>query len=286
MVAIREWAAAPAAVVTDDKRNDPVCQRRLRPHRTGKAISEDSMQPDYSVKLSLMRALLGRVTRALRAVCVAKKGEQGLVLRAIFDGEISERDEEELLDAHAELIADHPEYDGGHELELVRHDAPAPLNAQRIGAWVFVRAERDASTPSDELRSDRSRMQSSTADGSDPAEKADGRIRAARLVALQRALLGHIVSGIQSVLLRETAGDTFSLVCICDDSSNAVTQDHMREVCRLLSEEFSVRSVRVDFIERSGAAEVPGLEDGAREVFSRCDPEGLPELLAERKGDA
>lgn len=69
----------------------------------------DRMQTEeeYKACLSLQRALLGVVTKSLRAVSFVLS-ENFIAIYFFYDGEISEKEEELAWDVAAEVIADFP----------------------------------------------------------------------------------------------------------------------------------------------------------------------------------
>lgn len=215
------------------------------------------MRQTPDILLSFKRALLGRVTPRLRAVCV-DASSVSFVFRAVFDGEIGDVDEEQMQDAEAEVIADHPEYDGRFQLELIRYDAPQPLKLQRVGDWVYIRAE----TPPSELASapDAGELEdlgraAATPDGAatEIVEAATPKesFRVRLLLALQRALLGHVTSRLRQIVLRLPANSSVELTAIFDREIGDEDQLHLHAVssallCTCCLGALDLRLVRLD----------------------------------------
>ncbi|QIB08189.1 hypothetical protein GZ982_26825 [Pseudomonas fluorescens] len=88
-------------------------------------------------RLSVQRALLGEVSKTLRAV-ILSVADQALDIRFYFDGEIEEDDIESVSCVETEILAD---YDESFKVVVrcVRLDAPEPIADD--GIWVFRRRE-------------------------------------------------------------------------------------------------------------------------------------------------
>ena len=89
--------------------------------------------------LSIQRALLGAVPAPLRAVTCGWNATK-ITLQFIFDGEISEDDEEGARIAGTEVIADFPAPWTLTE-EIVRFDYPADLRSRTLPIWAYARKE-------------------------------------------------------------------------------------------------------------------------------------------------
>ena len=80
--------------------------------------------------LSVQRALLGRVGPDLRRVTLDWNwNKRQSSITAIFDGPVSERDQEDMEIAHTEVISDFPEVPNELKLDLriMRIDTPEPV---------------------------------------------------------------------------------------------------------------------------------------------------------------
>ena len=87
-----------------------------------------------SLLLSLQRALLDAVPPSLRSVtCDWERTE--IRLQFLFDGEISEDDEETARIAGTEVIADFP------SPWTERYDYPADLRRRALPLWAYARKE-------------------------------------------------------------------------------------------------------------------------------------------------
>ncbi|WP_422403355.1 hypothetical protein [Pseudomonas sp. GZD-209] len=94
--------------------------------------------PVVMARLSLQRALLGEVSKKLRAVVFSVSGE-ALDIRFYFDGEVEERDIESASCVETEVLAD---YEESFKVcaRTFRLDAPEPIDDD--GIWVFRRNEK------------------------------------------------------------------------------------------------------------------------------------------------
>jgi hypothetical protein len=90
------------------------------------------------VLLTFQVALLGMVDNHLRGVTVSWDEDriEGVLL---YDGALSDVEEETASDVEAEIMASFPE----HEVSVAarRYDAPADLNASGLIAWAYRRRE-------------------------------------------------------------------------------------------------------------------------------------------------
>lgn len=90
--------------------------------------------------LSAQGALLGSIPCSLRKVTVGWKGTV-IMMRCIFDGEISDNDRELLNVAATEILADfHSPYT--ISFECIRVDAPKETSQYFLKNWVYVRYEK------------------------------------------------------------------------------------------------------------------------------------------------
>ncbi|HYC74661.1 hypothetical protein [Brevundimonas sp.] len=99
---------------------------------------------DADIRLRLMvstqRALLFAVPPSLRAVTCGWQGTE-VKLRFIFDGPISEDDQEGAQIVGTEVIADFPSpWTIAEEIERLDH--PTDLRAGALPLWVFARMEK------------------------------------------------------------------------------------------------------------------------------------------------
>jgi len=87
---------------------------------------------------SVVRALLGEIPFSLRKFTFEDKNST-IIIRAYFDGEISEDDEESMQCVGTEIIAD---FHHTHKIrvETIRYDVPLPLN-NVPGIAVYQRKE-------------------------------------------------------------------------------------------------------------------------------------------------
>ena len=92
------------------------------------------------LRLSAQAALLDSIPCTLRAVTVGWKNTE-ILLRCIFDGEISEEHKEELEVAATEIIADFTE-PYTISTEHIRLDEPLSINPYYLKWWVFIRYEK------------------------------------------------------------------------------------------------------------------------------------------------
>lgn len=93
------------------------------------------------LKLSLQRALLGEVTDSLMAVTAGAKGKT-IVLRAYFDGEVSEDDEERMQCVGTEVIADF--VDDAEDIKVQVYDAQTN-KLTMLEFWAFMKAQKPLS---------------------------------------------------------------------------------------------------------------------------------------------
>jgi hypothetical protein len=99
---------------------------------------------DADIRLRLMlstqRALLFAVPPSLRAVTCGWQGTE-VKLRFIFDGPISEDDQERAQIIGTEVIGDFPPpWTIAEEIERLDH--PTDLRAAALPLWVFARSEK------------------------------------------------------------------------------------------------------------------------------------------------
>jgi hypothetical protein len=90
--------------------------------------------------LSVQRALLDAVPATLRAVTCGWAGTE-ITLQFLFDGSISEDDEESMRMAGTEVIADFPAPWTMAE-EIVRFDYPGDLHSRTLPLWAYARKEK------------------------------------------------------------------------------------------------------------------------------------------------
>jgi hypothetical protein len=90
------------------------------------------------ILLSLQRALLGEISPFLRGVTCSWDDSQICIL-CIFDGQVSDDDQESMEGVETEVMADFPEI--SVNLNSVRLDYPEPLNPQFLTDWVYRRKE-------------------------------------------------------------------------------------------------------------------------------------------------
>lgn len=90
--------------------------------------------------LAVRGALLGAVSASLRAVACGWTGER-ITLRFVFDGPITEEDEEDMRVVGTGVVANFPAPLAIAE-EIVRVDHPEPLGPYGLQAWAFRRKER------------------------------------------------------------------------------------------------------------------------------------------------
>lgn len=97
----------------------------------------NSKQIVVDAKLSIQRALLGRVTPNLRAV-VLSVSDKEIQLRFYFDGSVGDLETELASEAETEVMAD---YDSSWSVEAacIRADISDQLNDG--GVWVYQRNE-------------------------------------------------------------------------------------------------------------------------------------------------
>ena len=100
---------------------------------------EAQLQLRRDVLLTAQVALLGEISPTVRGVALAWDAVE-VRLRAVIDGDPSEDDVESMECAGSEIVAAFP----GHRIavEVIRVDAPAPLESHGLKAWVFRRKER------------------------------------------------------------------------------------------------------------------------------------------------
>ncbi|QKC95777.1 hypothetical protein [Mesorhizobium sp. NZP2298] len=89
--------------------------------------------------LSVQRALLGAVSRRLRAVTCAWEGVE-ITLRFVFDGEPTDQDSEDAGIVAAEVAADFPAPWTVDE-DIARLDYPDDLRPGALALWAFRRKE-------------------------------------------------------------------------------------------------------------------------------------------------
>jgi hypothetical protein len=97
------------------------------------------MTTEAEVELSLVRALLGAIPSCLRSASFQVEGNV-IRLRYLFDGPISDDDEEGAQIAGTEVIADFTEPITISE-EVLRFDYPEPLHGQTLARRVYERKE-------------------------------------------------------------------------------------------------------------------------------------------------
>jgi len=87
--------------------------------------------------LSALRAFLGKVPPALRAVVISVCKE-GVEVRCYFDGPIRTTDSESVSVVEAEMMADF--LPASVAVRSIRCDAPEPIKDD--GLWIYFRRER------------------------------------------------------------------------------------------------------------------------------------------------
>jgi len=98
------------------------------------------MAIEAEVQASLVRALLGAIPSCLRSVSFQVEGHV-IRLRYLFDGPISDDDEDGARTAGTEVIADFTDPMTIDE-EVLRLDYPEPLHGQTLARRVYERKER------------------------------------------------------------------------------------------------------------------------------------------------
>lgn len=91
------------------------------------------------VLLSLQRALLGEIGLNVRGI-TCDWDTTSITIQCIFDGEISDDDQEAMEVACTEVMADFPP-DVTVNRACKRLDAPEPLNSHTLTVWVYRRKE-------------------------------------------------------------------------------------------------------------------------------------------------
>src|SRR5688572_7154269 len=89
--------------------------------------------------LTAQVALLGEVSSSIRAVTIGWSTTE-IRLRAIVDGLPFDDDVDSMECVGTEIIASFPQHQIA--VEVVRLDAPAPLEPHNLKAWVYSRKER------------------------------------------------------------------------------------------------------------------------------------------------
>jgi len=97
------------------------------------------MPKQADLLLSVQRALLGAVSSSLRAVACAWHDEQ-IILRFVFDGSISDADEESMHIVASEVIADF-HAPATIDEQIIRSDYPSNLNDHALESWAYIRKE-------------------------------------------------------------------------------------------------------------------------------------------------
>jgi len=92
------------------------------------------------VLLSVQRAFLGHIGTAMRAI-LCRWTEDGIHVRAIFDGKIADVDAEAVSEAESEVIADFPSQTRV-SFKSERRDYPAPIDCEPGETAIFRRLER------------------------------------------------------------------------------------------------------------------------------------------------
>ena len=92
-----------------------------------------------SLLLAAQVALLGEVSGVIRGVTLGWTPSE-IVLRAIVDGLVDEDDQESMECVGSEIVAGFPTH--LIAVEVMRVDAPAPIEPHCLRAWVFMRKER------------------------------------------------------------------------------------------------------------------------------------------------
>ena len=90
------------------------------------------------VLLSIQGSMLGLITPNIRGI-TCKWNEAQIWLRAIFDGEISDDDEEHMSELLTELVSQLPAHNS--DIELVRNDFPEAMGPFFLDEWVYRRYE-------------------------------------------------------------------------------------------------------------------------------------------------
>jgi hypothetical protein len=88
--------------------------------------------------LAVQSALLGEVTRSLRAVVVDHYTDTSISIVAYFDARAGEDEHEALNRAETQLIARFPE---AHTISVSSVELPEPLPIPRQGLWAYCRWE-------------------------------------------------------------------------------------------------------------------------------------------------
>ncbi len=95
--------------------------------------------------LSTQRALLAAVPASLRSVTCGWEGTE-IELQFLFDGDISEDDEESAKMAGTEVIANFPAPWTMTET-IDRFDYPADLRSRALPLWAYARKEKPSEGP-------------------------------------------------------------------------------------------------------------------------------------------
>lgn len=90
------------------------------------------------IRASAQVAMLGAITPNIRAITCGQK-DNTILIRAIFDGPISEDDIERIGDIGGEIVADF--VDTLLDVQCLRIDAPAGFKDQHLDVWVYYRYE-------------------------------------------------------------------------------------------------------------------------------------------------
>jgi len=100
---------------------------------------EKKTQLREQILLTFQVAILGMVTPNLRGITVGFDSEK---IRSVFiyDGPVTDIEEEVLSDIEAEIIASFPNHT--IELEVKRNDHPASISEEYLDAWVYRRLEK------------------------------------------------------------------------------------------------------------------------------------------------
>ena len=98
-----------------------------------------SQRTAVSLRLSLQRALLGEIGPGLRAV-TCSSSDDGIVIRAIFDGEAGPEDRESMSEVATEVAADFAENVLVDD-EIIRVDMPNSYKDKLLDHLVYARRE-------------------------------------------------------------------------------------------------------------------------------------------------
>lgn len=97
------------------------------------------MPSDTPLRMSALRALLGRVYASMRLITITRANDV-LVLTVVFARQPTESELEDVSDAAAEIIADFPDAARIHESISVSTDE-ITLEDPFVAGWIYRRAE-------------------------------------------------------------------------------------------------------------------------------------------------